>query len=277
MAEIYKIKLPSGLEYDIKDNAARSSLSNHEGRIVNLEGAVEGGIHYRGVTTTALTDGATTNPIVIDGESVNVNTGDLVIYHTTSYGDKEFIWNGSKWSEFGAGSALKALAYKSQATGSTSYTPDGNVTVSFTGEATAVSVKGTPTGDIVVSTTGTTNYQPGGSVADPSISLSTATVYSITSVGKLPSCSLPSFGATVNNEILTFSWSEGSWNAGTLPSRSSYSVATGATATAGKFTGTAVRITFDGNELTSTGTYTASGSATGAFSGSAATITITAK
>ena len=277
MADIYKIKLPSGTEYNIKDSSARTSLSNHETRIGTLEESVEGGIHYRGVTTSALTDGGTTNPITIDGKSYSVQTGDLVIYHTTDKGDKEFIWDGSKWNEFGAGSALKALAYKSQAAGSTSYTPGGDITSTFTGISTAVSVKGTPTGDITVSTAGTTNYKPEGTVANPSITLSKATVYSITDVGQLPSCAFPSFEATVNNEVLTLNWVKGSWDPGTVPSRSSYSVATGATATAGKFTGTAVRIAFDGHELTSTGSYAASGDVSATFSGTASTISITAK
>jgi len=39
----------------------------------------------------------------------------------------EFIWNGSQWSEFGAGSALKALAFKDSASGTTSQ--DGALTV----------------------------------------------------------------------------------------------------------------------------------------------------
>lgn len=44
-----------------------------------LESIISGGIHYRGKTTTSLFDGATTNPITIDGESCIVIVGDLVI------------------------------------------------------------------------------------------------------------------------------------------------------------------------------------------------------
>ena len=55
-----------------------------------------GGVTYKGVTTTPLTDGATTNPIVINGEELEVKTGDFV-----AYGGKEFVWNGEAWQELG--------------------------------------------------------------------------------------------------------------------------------------------------------------------------------
>lgn len=51
---------------------------------------------WLGVTTTALTDGATTNPITINGESVTAEVGGIA-----SYSNKEFIWNGSAWQLFG--------------------------------------------------------------------------------------------------------------------------------------------------------------------------------
>ena len=68
---------------------------------------------YLGVTTTALTDGATTNPITINGEQVTAKKGNIA-----NYGSKEFIFNGTAWQEFGDLSALGALAYKDSATGS---------------------------------------------------------------------------------------------------------------------------------------------------------------
>lgn len=51
---------------------------------------------FIGTATTAISDGATTNPITISGKSVTVTNGNVVIY-----GQKEFIWNGSAWEEFG--------------------------------------------------------------------------------------------------------------------------------------------------------------------------------
>ena len=54
------------------------------------------GVHFRGSTTTALTDGATTNPITIDGSSYTAVMGDMVIY-----GNKEFLFDGTAWHEMG--------------------------------------------------------------------------------------------------------------------------------------------------------------------------------
>ena len=55
-----------------------------------------GGVTYKGVTTTELTDGSTTNPIVIDGQEVEAEVGDFV-----AYDGKEFVWNGDAWQELG--------------------------------------------------------------------------------------------------------------------------------------------------------------------------------
>ena len=54
------------------------------------------GTHYKGTTTTALTNGSTTNPITIDGESYTAVFGDIVVYGYT-----EFVFDGTQWSEFG--------------------------------------------------------------------------------------------------------------------------------------------------------------------------------
>lgn len=95
--------------YDIKDAEARQLISD-----------LEAYTDYLGVTTTALTDGATTNPISINGEDVTAKKGNIA-----NYGSKEFIFNGSAWNEFGDLSGLGTLAYEDSATGD--YTPAGNV------------------------------------------------------------------------------------------------------------------------------------------------------
>lgn len=99
--------------YDIKDSGARSLIAD-----------LEAYSDYLGVTTTELTDGSTTNPVTINGESVTAKKGNIV-----NYGSKEFIWNGATsgacWQEFGDLSALGDLAYEDTAEGS--YTPAGTV------------------------------------------------------------------------------------------------------------------------------------------------------
>lgn len=102
MPDISELTLPSGTTYSIKDAQARSAKG------------------WIGITTTALTDGATTNPITINGQSVTAVAGNI-----TSYDETEFIFNGSAWQEFGDLSDLGTLAYKDSASGG--YTPQGSV------------------------------------------------------------------------------------------------------------------------------------------------------
>ena len=99
--------------YNVKDATAREAIA-----------ALEGGSYFLGVTTTAITDQATTNPITIDGEAVTAKNGNMVIY-----GNKEFVWSGTesagKWVEFGDLSVIGDLGYAD--TASASYTPAGSV------------------------------------------------------------------------------------------------------------------------------------------------------
>ena len=120
MADISKITMPSGNTYDLKDAWARQQIAG----LSNVT-------RYIGVTTTALTDGASTNPITINGESVTAVTGDMTIYTSGSGAsavNKEFLFDGSVWQELGSidFSNLGDLAYKDTASGS--FTPSGSMT-----------------------------------------------------------------------------------------------------------------------------------------------------
>lgn len=64
-------------------------------------GGTQGGIILVGETTTQLVDNATTNPITVDGRSYTAQPNDAVIY-----GNKEFLFDGTKWHEFGDLSGL---------------------------------------------------------------------------------------------------------------------------------------------------------------------------
>lgn len=198
MADISKFVLPNGEAYDIKDAVARAAI-----------GTISGAMTYLGTTTTAISDGSTTNPITIGGKSVTPAAGDVVIY-----GNSEYVWSDteSKWREFGSTGSLKALAFKDSASGS--YTPAGTV-----------------------------------SAPTVSVSVNTTSVKPFGSAGTLPSCTLPQMTATVSGETLTLGWTAGSFDAGTLPSAgAAVTVATGiksASATAPTFTGTASDITVE--------------------------------
>lgn len=194
MADISVIKLPSGTSYNIKDAQARADIET-------IESAISGGMHYIGVTTTALTDGASTNPIMIDGKSITAKSGDIAIY-----GSLEFIFSDtdSKWHEFGSTGSLKALAFKDSAAGN--FTPSGSVS--------RPTITVTPVKD---------------------------SVRTIADVGTLPECTFPNFSATVANETLALGWSAGSFDAGDLPEfGANVTVLTGVSATSSQptFTGT---------------------------------------
>ena len=292
MAELSKITLPSGTTYDIKDAVARQALT--------------GAIVLKGVTSTALTDEATTNPITIDGESYTAKNNDAVFY-----GKAEFVFDGTKWHEFGDMSGLGSLALKNSASGTYTpagtvsqptfsgseltstgkLTPEGSVAIStgsgtanytpagsvskpnFTGTEGSVSVTGTAAGSVAISTgSGAANYTPSGSVSKPNVVVTPTTdnVYSITDVGTLPALIM-----SVANENLTIGFS-----AGTLPTKgSAQSVMTAASAeleAAPTFSGTGVDLeaAFTGGTVTSTGTFTPEGSVSQpSFSGTGVELT----
>lgn len=108
----------TNVEYTIKDTEARQMIED-----------LGHALYWIGVTTDALTDGATTNPITVNGESVTANLGGLA-----SYNGSEFVWNGSAWQEFGKNN-FGALAFKSSASGD--YTPAGSVNVTQAEDTTA--------------------------------------------------------------------------------------------------------------------------------------------
>ena len=95
--------------YKVKDKTAREAIA-----------ALEGGSYFLGITTTPLADQSTTNPIMIDSEEKTATNGNIAVYQKA-----EFIFNGTKWIEFGDLSSLGALAYKDTATGT--YTPQGTI------------------------------------------------------------------------------------------------------------------------------------------------------
>ena len=292
MANIKQIKLPSGTTYDIVDQGARDLIEQ-----------LSGYTYYIGVTTTALTDGSTTNPIVVNDQSVTANTGGIVTYQNA-----EFIFNGTAWQEFGDLGALGALAYKdnasasytpsgtinapaftgSSATISLSYTPSGTVAApTFTGSQATITASYTPSGNVTLYSVhtavepGTTGYKPSGTVSltAPTITLSTSSITPISSVGSLPTATMPVLTTTVTNEVLTLSWTAGTFDAGALPTfgnavsfATAVSSVTSGTAT---FTGSQVGFTFNfsGNAGDATATYTPSGTNTApTFTGSAATL-----
>ena len=75
-------------------------------------GELASALKYCGITTTKLTDGATTNPVDIGGTNHTATAGCVVFYEDTEGGKsttKEFVFNGSKWELLGADSTYKVI------------------------------------------------------------------------------------------------------------------------------------------------------------------------
>lgn len=183
MADIKKIKLPGmSTPYDIVDAGARELISE-----------LQQYTDYLGVTTTALEDGDTTNPITIVGEAdpVTAVAGNIV-----NYGSKEFIFNGTAWAEFGDLSGLGELAFEDTAEGS--YTPAGTMTdptVSIGGTSTAAAqtatVGGTASAAAQTATVGGTAQAAAQSI---SLTSSEVSIPNVTAVGAMPTYSVDANG-----------------------------------------------------------------------------------
>lgn len=187
MPEISKITLPSGTTYDIKDAVARE--------------AAAGTIKLRGGSIDPLTDGSSTKNIKIAKlttaqpsdwttdynkyyeydttsktykpiDSLTTPTWEANKYYSAEtlvaeqndavfYANKELVFDGDIWHEFGDMSGLGTLAYKNSASGT--YTPAGTVSQPiFTGTETNVTISS--------QTSESGNYTPSGTVSTPTFS-----------------------------------------------------------------------------------------------------------
>ena len=310
MADISKITLPTGSTYDIKDTVAREAIAGMVSMdfvvcssAANTPKDVEWDNSGTTVTGTLEASSSTIGKIYL--VPANSGTRDIFAEFLTINASGSYTWEMFGNTDMTLDN-LGDLAYKNSATGSFTpsgsvstptftgssttstgkFTPSGSVsTPTFTGTAGSISASGTPSGTVSISTgSGTANYTPAGTVSTPTITVtpSTTTVNSITAVGTLPSCTLPSLSTSVSNETLTLSWTEGSFSAGSLPTKGDdTTVATGissATSTQPTFSGTGAELTatFSGTSSTFTGSFTPEGSVSQpTFTGTEGNVSVT--
>ena len=157
-------------KFDIFDTKAREGVIDNRARIDDIKDIIAGGVNFRGKTTVAIADGATTKSISMAGGKTLVvedgKAGDMVIVPSTVTGkeDREFIWDGEKWNEFGNASNLKALAFANQT--SATYTPAGTIALT-TEDATASLANGAATFSevSVAATVAIDTYTPAGTIS----------------------------------------------------------------------------------------------------------------
>lgn len=129
----------------LKDAEARQEIAD-------IKSSITGAMHFIGVSSTAIADGDATGPWTINGMTyiasgtpaegeVLLVSGDVAVYAPSGKAEREFVWSGTKWQEYGSTGSLKALAFKDSA--SATYTPAG------TNAASAVSFSGQTDGDFV--------------------------------------------------------------------------------------------------------------------------------
>lgn len=91
--------------------------------VKNAISGLSGAMHFRGTTTTAITDGSTTNPITISGSSYTAAAGDVVLREVTTGNIFEYVWTGSAWEMLGRDTNFKVTQ-----TAVLSPTANGNTT-----------------------------------------------------------------------------------------------------------------------------------------------------
>ena len=152
----------NGTTYTLKDAWARAEIAE-------IEQAIGGGVHFRGVSTTAIADKDNVKDLTVNSATyaaADQETGDIFIYNDGK-NNLEFIVVNGKYSELGSTGQLGALAFANTATGTTTvnvsgaitfntYTPDvGKGTLSVTYETGNLSVSSTATAASV-----TADYSP---------------------------------------------------------------------------------------------------------------------
>ena len=149
MADISHITLPvivdgeeTQVTFDIKDAHARQAISEL-GDVLS----------WLGVTTTPLTDGSTTSPITVAGESVTPAKGNVA-----QYSGEEFAWNGTSWQSLGKNN-FGALAFVDEVVAS--YTPVGTNAKPTTTTATVNSITAVGTLPSLTVTSETMIFSPG--------------------------------------------------------------------------------------------------------------------
>ena len=128
--DLSKINI-DGNSYNLKDASARATLAEVQETVAALDGSLSslaGIVKILGKTTTQIVDGSTTKNVLVDGETIEAISGDVVFVEKTIDNVTtciEFLFDGTKWQELGPTGNLKQLAFKDAASGS--YTPEGTV------------------------------------------------------------------------------------------------------------------------------------------------------
>lgn len=82
----------------VNDNSPSGTLATVDyvqTKTAGLSG-LTGAMHYKGISSTVITDGGTQNPTIDSVELTTKESGDVVLY-----GNQEYVWNGNAWELLG--------------------------------------------------------------------------------------------------------------------------------------------------------------------------------
>lgn len=95
--------VPSALK---NPNALTFGTQTYDGSVAKTITAADlglsGAMKFLGTSTTAVSDGSTTKTITVNGSSVTVEAGNVVLYNGA-----EYVWDGAKWEELGHEGSFK--------------------------------------------------------------------------------------------------------------------------------------------------------------------------
>lgn len=212
---VFEVETPSGSVYKVVDQGARDLIKE----LFNFH-------EYLGVTTSAITEGSTINPVIIGGESVTATAGDVVTLSTDA---TEWAFSSTgKWQKFGELSGLGKLAFKDKV--SASYTPAGTVS------------KPTFSGSEMTSTG---SYTPAGNITE--VAVGTKTIKQFKTQGSMPTFNVQNHRLIIGD--------------GELPTGEDVNVGSGSVTTQPTFSGTAATISVKGTPAGTVSQPTFSGTA----------------
>ena len=262
--------------------------------------------HYLGVTTTALVDNVTTNPVVsIGGTNVTANVGAIVSVRSTGIPDKEFVYapkidpqssDPGIWQAMGSSSDLGQMAFVDK--GTVTIQPKGTVSQpTFTGTQGSVSVSKTVSASNIKvqeasseTPSGNAGYTPAGSVT--STYSNSNSEKTLTSTGTFTPSGTVSYSETTGSSSVSSSGSftpSGSVSSSFTGTAATISVShssktievTGTTTVPSGKTGytpegsVSYGSSSSSKTLSSTASYTPAGSVSASFSGTSGSVSVT--
>ena len=197
--------------YTIKDAWARAEIAE-------IESAITGGVHFRGVSQTAIADGDSVKAITLTDGTTTIavadqSNGDIFIYNNGKK-NLEFVVSGGKYSEFGSTGELGALAFADKAAGSAVVDIAGAIT--FDDFLPSVS-KGTlevTTGNDTITVTSTADTATG-SFSPAAITIAASTVTLTPTKGTFTALKDVSYNSTTATLTISNGTSDEFWKSAT--------------------------------------------------------------